>query len=783
MYRFLKKRMDSGKGNEDFNKSIRTQIISRGLAYSLATGNWGEQGNIDAKAGVSQVLSRLTFMASLSHLRRINTPLDRSGKQARPRQLHNTHWGMVCPAEVPEGSAVGLVKNLSLMTLVTVGVRTDDVLDFLSEWGVENLADVEPGQIVGSAKVFVNGAWVGIRSEPEELVETFRDMRRKGDIATEVSVVYDRKSQELRLMTDAGRPIRPLFIVDQEEQKLKIKSSHVDRIRLSQDRQKEFPDEEPDYGWEDVVEDGLVEFVDVAEEETLMIAMSPVDLTEENQYSSSYTHCEIHASQILGICASVIPFPDHNQSPRNTYQSAMGKQALGVYASNYVERMDTLAHVLYYAQSPLVSTRSMEFMHFRHLPAGINAIVAIMVYGGYNQEDSVLFNQSAIDRGFFRSMFYRSFFAKEERDGRDASKNEVFHNPQINNAMGLKMGSYRKLDSDGFVQPGTRVSRSDVLIGKTKPMAAMMAENSQGRREKRKDESISMRPTEDGIVDKVMLSTDRNGNRCVKVRIRNIRIPQVGDKFASRHGQKGTVGMAYRQEDMPFTQDGVVPDIIVNPHAIPSRMTIGHLVECLLSKVGALKGEEGDATPFTDVTVSHVSDKLHRYGYQKRGNETMYNGHTGQMFQAKVFIGPTYYQRLKHMVDDKIHSRSRGPTAALTRQPLEGRGREGGLRFGEMERDCLIAHGSANFLRDRLFWSSDAYRIHVCDRCGMFCHADLSNGTFECRHPICKKAVSGVTFSQIHIPYACKLLFQELMAMAIVPKIITREEDAAPFRN
>jgi DNA-directed RNA polymerase II subunit RPB2 len=741
---FLKKKVDRG---DDINvsKAIRSRTISRGLKYAMATGNWGEQkvaAGGGTKAGVSQVLSRLTFMASLSHLRRINTPLARSGKQARPRQLHNTHWGMVCPAEVPEGSAVGLVKNLSLMTLVTVGCDDEIVLQFLKDWGTEDLETVVPAKIPTASKVFVNGTWIGIHTDPEMVLDSLRSLRRSGiGIDVECSVVHNIMTKEVIITTDAGRTMRPLFIVNDGQ--LAIRQKHVRQLN----------DQDTSYGWHQLMTEGLVEFVDVAEEETTMIAMEPKDLIS-TKTSSTYTHCEIHPAMILGICASIIPFPDHNQSPRNTYQSAMGKQALGVYASNFQARMDTLAHVLFYAQSPLVGTRSMEFMHFRHLPAGINSIVGIMVYGGYNQEDSVLMNQGAIDRGFFRSMFYRSYNDTEMGD--HLTEPETFGNPKGDDqdVRGLRHGSYDKLDTDGLVSPGNRVSGNDVLIGKTKTMVASIRESANGVKRQMKDDSTCMRPSEQGIVDRVMVTTNSDGHKFVKVRVRNIRIPQVGDKFASRHGQKGTIGFAYRHEDMPFTQDGIVPDIIVNPHAIPSRMTIGHLVECLMSKVGSLQGEEGDATPFTDVTVEDVSRTLHQFGYQKRGNEAMYNGHTGRRLKARIFLGPTYYQRLKHMVDDKIHSRARGPVAKITRQPLEGRARAGGLRFGEMERDCLVAHGTANFLRDRLFWNSDAFRVHLCDNCGMFAHANLENQTFECKHPDCKGDTTLNTFSQIHIP--CK---------------------------
>ena len=438
----------------------------------------------------------------------------------------------------------------------------------------------------------------------------------------------------------------------------------------------------------------LCALVRAQEEEAAMIAMEPIDLN--SQYSSSYTHCEVHPSMILGICASIIPFPDHNQSPRNTYQSAMGKQAMGIFASNFLTRMDTMASVLYYPQKPLVATRAMNYMKFKDLPAGNNAVVAIQAYTGYNQEDSLIMNHSSVDRGFFRSAFYRCYVEFEDKVtvGGGVVKAigaavERFEKPSRANTGRLKQSSYDKIDDDGLVAPGTAVSGADILIGKTTslPPPPPGVVSAQPARIDRVDSSIAMRAHETGIVDRVMLSTNRDGQRMTKVRVRSVRMPQVGDKFASRHGQKGTVGMLYRQEDMPFTRDGVTPDIIVNPHALPSRMTIGHLIEALLGKVVVFKGLEGDGTPFTSLTVERVSAMLHTLGFQRSGNELMFNGHTGRRLEQQIFLTPVYYQRLKHMVDDKIHSRARGPVTMLTRQPMEGRAREGGLRFGEMERD------------------------------------------------------------------------------------------------
>jgi len=756
----LQRCLDSGK-HFNIDASIRSTYITSGLKYSLATGNWGDRAN-PSKAGVSQVLNRLAYASTLSHLRRCNTPLARSGKQAKPRQLHNTHWGMVCPAETPEGQAVGLVKNLSLMAYISTGSPQAPILEFLEEFGTTNLTELTSPKVVADPRtcnIFVNGAWIGVHDDPEKLVNTLRASRRCIDIDAEVSIVRDIADSEIRIYTDAGRICRPLFIV--KNQKLAIQKTDIAALQLP-------PEDKDKSTWSHLLVKGLIEYVDTEEEETTMVAMDPKDLDPGMSYSSTYTHCEIHPSMILGICASIIPFPDHNQSPRNTYQSAMGKQAMGIYCSNYQVRMDTMAHVLHYPQKPLVTTRAMEFLHFRELPSGVNCCVAIMIYTGYNQEDSLIMNQSAIDRGLFRSSYFRCYVDEEQGSKASGMASERFEKPTYESTKGMKHGDYTKLDDDGLVEPGTRVSGEDILIGKTAPVDQGLGQPS---RFTKRDASTSMKATENGIVDQVLLSTTSEGFRFTKVRVRNTRIPQIGDKFASRHGQKGTIGMTYRQEDMPFTAEGVVPDIIVNPHAIPSRMTIAQLVECLLGKVVVFQGCEGDATPFTDVTVDEISKRLHSMGYQKEGNEALYQGHTGRPLNSRVFIGPTFYQRLKHLVDDKVHSRARGPTAMLTRQPLEGRGRDGGLRMGEMERDCLVTHGCANFIRDRFFTSSDMYRIHICETCGCVAHQDLKNQKLKCLSSTCRNKPPNIC--QVDIPYAAKLLFQELQSMCIHPKLYT----------
>jgi len=408
----------------------------------------------------------------------------------------------------------------------------------------------------------------------------------------------------------------------------------------------------------------------------------------------------------------------------------------------------------------------MNYLRFREMPAGVNTMVFIMCYTGYNQEDSLMLGQSSVDRGFMRAVSYRCYATTEKRSGKDI---ETFCRPQeTGRTVGLRKGDYSKLDHDGLAEPSTRVLGDDILVGKTSPVYED-SKDSQAFVPKytTKDSSVSMRTAEVGVVDNVMLSTDKDGYKFTKVRVRTLKIPEVGDKFASRHGQKGTLGIMYRQEDMPWTHFGVNPDIIMNPHAIPSRMTIGHLVEQLTGKVGALIGCQGDATPFTRVTVKDISGKLHDEGFQRFGNERVFNGHTGRALTNKIFCGPVYYQRLKHMVSDKVQSRSRGPVTSLVRQPSEGRAKEGGLRFGEMERDCIIAHGSAKFLKERLFDVSDAFRLHVCDTCGLFAIAKLVENKYECK--LCKEKAK---ISQVCLPYACKLLIQELMTMNIAPRLV-----------
>lgn len=633
--RRVQKCVENGKGIY-MSDIINHNLISSGLKYSLATGNWGQQGTQNVRSGVSQVLQRLTYAATLSHLRRVNSPIGREGKLSKPRQLHNSQWGMLCPAETPEGQACGLVKNLALMTYISVGTPVESVTECFASCGCMNLEDIPTKDLNKFTKIFINGRWLAGVEEAQPFVDMIQTLRRGSELDPEVSVVHDLSLQEIRIYTDAGRTCRPLFIV--QSQRLLIQREHILSLVPQNNA------EEPAANWDTLLSLGVIEYIDTAEEETTMIAMTPLDvkrarLNPRQAYCDTYTHCEIHPAMILGVCASIVPFPDHNQSPRNTYQSAMGKQAMGIYATNFQVRMDTQSYVLYYPQKPLVVTRGMQYLNFDEMPAGQNAIVAVACYSGYNQEDSIMMNQSAIDRGFFRSIFYRTYKDEEKKVG--SLIYEEIEKPDPTITAGIRHGAYDKLDEDGVIPPGTPVIGGDIIVGKTARLPDLKPELKQGQgvqqdpRFTKRDCSTALRQSESGVVDAVLFSTNAEGRRFVKIRVRSDRIPQIGDKFASRHGQKGTVGMTYAQEDMPFTSEGIVPDLIINPHAIPSRMTIGHLVECLLSKVAANTGVVGDATPFNGVTVDAISKQLHEAGYERHGWDILYNGHTGKRLEVR----------------------------------------------------------------------------------------------------------------------------------------------------
>lgn len=754
----------------NIEKKIKQGTIELGMKYGLATGNWGVKGGggQNLRQGIAQVLNRLSWLSTLSYMRRINAPIDRSLKDVKPRFLHNTQYGTICPSETPEGHAIGIVKNMALTTFITIESDEEQILNVLEENSIKYVEHLLPKDIFNSTKILVNGDFLGIHDKPNELYKQLKYCKRNGIINIYTSICWNIEDSEITIYTDSGRLCRPLYII--KDNKFLLTNKDVDDIRNKKLK------------WDDLIcrnnevnslnsKESVIEYLDIEECNNLMIAFSNDDLkknSDTNNFYYNYTHCELHPSMMYGVLVSNIPFANYNQAPRNQYQAAMGKQSIGIFASNYKKRIDTVQHVLYYPQKALIRTRPSKYTNSDEMPSGINAIVAIACFTGYNQEDSLMINQSSIDRGLYKSSYYRMYTSKEQKN-QVTLEEEKFCKPEKYNEDGtiktfeIKPASYDKLDPEtGIVKEGEFVTEKDIIIGKVIPL-----KQDEGTA-KFRDNSTTIKKNESGFIDRVYINKDADNYTFCKVNIRAERIPEIGDKFASRHGQKGTIGMTYKHEDMPFSKNGLVPDIIVNPHAIPSRMTVGQLIECILGKVSLIKGCETDATSFNKTDVSKIGEILQDYGYNKSGTEVLYNGRTGEQIETQIFIGPTYYQRLKHMVQDKVHSRSTGPYNLLTRQPAEGRSRDGGLRIGEMERDCLLSHGMTNFLNERLFTCSDKYFVYVCDLCGMIASGNKEKNLYECKH--CN---NNNFISKIKLPYACKLFFQELIGMGIVTRIQT----------
>jgi len=659
-------------------KIVKSNTIENGFKRALSTGDFGIKHNNSNKVGVAQVLNRLTYVATISHLRRVSTPTDKSGKLIPPRKLHNTSWGYTCPAESPEGASVGIVKNISYMAHVTIYSNSNSLYEYVEKY-IISIDTLKPIDTYDKVKVFINGAWIGISEDPIYLYNLLKTMKCKGIINIYTSVIFDYKLQEIRICNDSGRYTRPLLRV--KNNNILINDAIINDIVNNK------------LCWDDLLTDcklneTMIEYIDPEEHDFIQIANSPTDLLCKNDDKIyKYTHCEIHPSTILGVVASCIPYPDHNQSPRNTYQSAQQKQAMGVYATNYNERMDKTAYVLTYPTRPLVDTRLMNLIKLHENPSGCNITVAIMTHTGYNQEDSILINKGSIDRGLFQITLYHT--EKDEDKQKINGDEEIRCKPDPANTKGMKFGNYNKVNSKGLVPENTLIEHRDIIIAKKTPIKENR--NDHTKIIKFEDGSKQYKTVEETYIDKNYIDRNGDGYSFAKVRLRALRKPVIGDKFSSRHGQKGTVGNIIPEEDMPFMSNGVRPDIIINPHAIPSRMTIGQLKETLLGKVLLDLGLFGDGTSFGNLGVSEISEKLLELGYEASGNELMYNGLTGEQLETSIFIGPVFYQRLKHMVYDKAHSRSIGPTVNLTRQPAEGRSRDGGLRFGEMERDEILS--------------------------------------------------------------------------------------------
>ena len=744
-------------------------IIVKSFGSVFGTGLSGRQGII-------QDLNRNAMLGTLSHLRRISNPLPPGSNSIGPRKLHNSQWGFICPSESPDGGNVGIINHLAITTQVSFNVSEIGLMDALLDQGLIMLQDSVGSDLNQTCKIFLNGKWIGIHKDPEYLYKIMRLLKLNSLIHLYTSIYWDIRVNEIYVFCDSGRLLRPVLVLKKMGSKVScpliegdfskmsswnhlIRGEHMYKNdpemsiydeRYHRDEFMIIKDKYEDYL--SYLEDNAsqIEYIDPLETEGFLIGKSIYSLDKE------YTHCEIHSSLMLSAVVVNIPFPEHSQYPRNVFSCQQTKQAVGLYSSAYNTRFDTFAHVLNYPQKPIVTTRFKKYTDVDKLPYGVNAIVAIASYGGYNQEDGLILNKTSIERGMFNSLYFRSYEDSEESDG---SKRIYFDNPQnVSNVKKGKTINYDKLDKNGIVKEGSYVTATDAIIGKVGEET-----NIDGKRVNTVS-GKTIKFSTSGFVDKVVVTKNKDNLRSAKVRIRKNKIPTVGDKYASRPGQKGMCGLVLEQEEMPFTKDGIVPDIIINPHAIPSRMTINQLLECVLGKSACLGGFLGDATAFQNNDIHDYAELMKKYNYNEWGNETMYSGITGEQLTTTIFIGPTYYQRLKIMVADKIHSRGTGPLQSLIRQPAAGRSNNGGLRIGEMERDSILAHGIADFLQESTMERSDKYSVNIDQRTGLIASGEESDDIVN-----------------VNMPYAMKMLLQELQTMSIAPRLITNNSVENPY--
>jgi len=738
------------RGINAVSAAIRPGIISDKLNNAIATGNWGR-----GRVGVTQLLDRTNYLSTLSHLRRVQSPLSRTQPNFEARDLHSTHFGRICPSETPEGSNCGLVKNLALSAIISVSVSSEEVVEKMYEFGTAHFSDVKDSVKKDGARIFVDGKLIGYHKDGEKLANSLRELRRSSKIHPHVGISIHQPEQEgatkrLYVNCNAGRVLRSLIIV--KDGKSVLTQELLDKVTKKL------------VSWNDLIRMGVIELIDANEEENCFI-------TFDDKHVKKHTHIEIFPSAILGAGASIIPYPEHNQSPRNTYESAMAKQSLGfstpmMNTSTYVRQ-----HSMLYPQTPIVTTKAMGLLGLEKRPAGQNCVVAVLPFDGYNIEDAIVLSKSSVERGLGRTFFYRIY--ESESKQYPGGMRDNFEIPNADdNLRGYKgEKSYRLLEDDGIIASESAVSGGDILIGKTSPPRFMEEyRDSSSTGPYRRDTSIGVRPSEIGVVDTIVLTQANEGGKMYKVRIRDMRLPEIGDKFASRHGQKGVVGILAKAEDLPYTADGISPDVLINPHAFPSRMTVGMMMESITGKAAAIRGKKVDASAFVGEKMEDVKDVMKDAGFKYSGKEIMYDGKTGKQFAVEVFIGVVYYQKLHHMVADKIHARARGQVQMLTKQPTEGRARGGGLRFGEMERDCIIAYGASMILKDRLLDESDKADIFVCERCGLVAYHDVKQRRFYCRVCVDKGKVSSVS-----VAYAFKLLLQEMSSLAIAPRLLIKE--------
>ena len=801
----------------NFKVFFKDRIVEQGFRKAFK-GNWGSEAHTK-RLGAVQDLNRLSWNTYISHLRKINLPLDASAKVIGPRLLNSSQWGFIDPIDTPDGGNIGLHKHMAISTYITSGSSSYPIIKWLrANTPMRVILECSPEQLSNSSKVFINGNWVGVIDKPistdkKELgiVELLKLYRRNGIIPVYTSISFDYEHNEVNIYTDAGRLTRPIYYIEnskvsynrkeiidllnkgtitweqiisgfkkKSDEKFYTKNNEIyDLIQL-------YPDIARDkqhiydtlYG-----NSSLVDYVDTAEEESALIAVNPDDLKK----SKFYTHMEIDPSLILGVMGNQIIYPENNPVTRNSFSCGQSKQAVSVYHSNYQMRIDKMGVILNYGQVPLIKSRYLEYINNEEQPYGVNAIVAIMSYTGYNVEDAILINEGSINRGIFRTTYYSMYEAREESSKITGMTNSKFANIEKNNVIKKKADyDYSQLDDYGMIKENTELNDKIILIGKIN--------SNLENKDVWIDDSVKPKKGQLGFVDKSFITLGEEGFNIAKVRVREERIPAIGDKMASRAGQKGTLGLIIPEDDMPFTEDGIRPDLIINPHAIPSRMTIGQIVESLFGKVCTSYGAYGDCTAFQvkGSNYSTYAPLLVRAGFNSTGNQVLYNGMTGEQLGADIYIGPTYYMRLKHMVKDKINYRARGPNTVLTRQPVQGRANDGGLRIGEMERDGVLAHGMSYFLNESFMVRGEKsdFFIAVCNKTGAIAIYNESKNLFlspyadgpitfvtnpDGSQNIKNLSRFGRSFSILRIPYSLKLLIQELQVMNVQMRIITED--------